>query len=68
MKIESTYFIFAMFVTLFVLYITAPKAEIVVKYPDIGQKVSDVYVDDKGVCYKYHRVEVKNDKSKGIVV
>ena len=63
MKIEQNYFIFAMFITIFILYITAPKPEIVVKYPDIAEKVSGVYVDDKGVCYRYHRVEVESNDS-----
>ena len=62
MKIESVYFISALFITIFILYILSPRPEIMVKYTDISEEVSDVYVDDKGVCYRYHRVEV--DKSK----
>jgi hypothetical protein len=58
MKVETIYFIVAMFATLFVLYISSPKPEIIVKYPDITQVKSDVYVDDVGVCYRYHRIEV----------
>jgi hypothetical protein len=63
MKLESIYFITAMFVTIFILYVFAPQPEVMVKYPDISKKVSDVYVDDQGVCYRYHRVEVPTDKS-----
>ena len=58
MKVEPIYFLIAMFITILVLYVFGPEPEIMVKYPDISQGVSDVYVDNKGVCYRYHRVEV----------
>ena len=63
MKIEPIYFLTAMFITIFILYVFGPRAEIVVKYPDLSQEVSDVYVDNRGVCYRYHRVEVEDDNS-----
>ena len=55
MQIEGFYLLFAMIITVFILYLTSPKPEIVVKYPDISKDVSDMYVDDRGVCYRYHR-------------
>lgn len=61
MKIEPIYFLTAMFITILILYIFGPEAEIVVKYPDISNEVSDTYVDNQGVYYKYHRVEVDDD-------
>ena len=63
MKIEATYFLVAMFLTIFVLYVFSPKPEVIVKYPDIKEEISNVYVDDKGVCYRYHRVEVNDDQN-----
>lgn len=70
MRIESTYLIAAMFVTVFLLYIFSPEPEIIVKYPDISQKVSDIYVDDQGVCYRYHRIHVddKTNESEQTIV
>jgi hypothetical protein len=61
MKIEPIYFLTALFVTMFVMYIGYPKPEVIIKYPLPEQEVSDVYVDDNHVCYKYHRKEVKFD-------
>jgi len=58
MKLEPVYFLIAMFITILFLYIFGPEAEIVVKYPDISHEISDVYVDNRGVCYRYQRVEV----------
>lgn len=62
MKVELIYFLVAMFVTMFTLFVFAPKPEVVVKYPDIKEEISNVYVDDKGVCYRYHRVEIDDTK------
>jgi hypothetical protein len=61
MKVEPIYFLAAMFVTVLILYVFGPQAEVVVKYPDISKDVSDTYVDDRGVHYRYHRVEVEDD-------
>jgi len=58
MKVEPIYFLTAMFITILILYTFGPEPEIMVKYPDISKDVSDVYVDNNGVCYRYHRVEV----------
>lgn len=44
---------------MFILYILFPNPDIVVKYPSLNDEVSSVYVDDSGVCYRYHRKEVK---------
>lgn len=55
MKLEPTYFIAAMFVTMFILYIAQPNPDIIVKYPSPEDEVSDVYIDDNNVCYRYYR-------------
>lgn len=61
MKVEPFSFLTALFITILILYIFSPNPEIMIKYPDLSQEVSDVYIDNKGVCYRYHRVEVEDD-------
>ena len=58
MRIIPIYFILAVFVTMFVLYLIYPEPVILIRYPLPDQEVSDVYVDDNNVYYKYHRKEV----------
>jgi hypothetical protein len=58
MKIIPIYFILAMFLTMLILYLILPEPEILIKYPSLDEEVSDVYVDDNDVCYKYIRKEV----------
>lgn len=58
MRLEPLYLILAMLITIAILYAVSPTPEIIIKYPDISQVVSETYVDDQGVCYRYHRVEV----------
>ena len=58
MKIIATYIIVSMFMTMLILYYTSPPPKIIVKYPTLDQKVSDVYIDEKDVCYRYHRIKV----------
>lgn len=59
MKIIPIYLISAMFITMFVLYILYPEPQVLIKYPSPAHEVSDVYIDDNNVCYKYKRKEVK---------
>ncbi|VBB18030.1 hypothetical protein YASMINEVIRUS_493 [Yasminevirus sp. GU-2018] len=59
MKLIPEYFIAAMFITMFVLYLMYPEPEVMIKYPSPEQETSDVYVDDNNVCYKYKRREIK---------
>lgn len=61
MKIEPMYFLTTMFITILILYAFGPNPEIVVKYPDISKDISDVYVDNQGVHYRYHRMKVDDD-------
>ena len=53
------YFICAMFITMFILYLMCPEPEVIIKHPSPDHDVSDVYVDDNDVCYRYHRKEIK---------
>jgi hypothetical protein len=38
-----------------ILYIIAPKSEIILKYPN----ESNVYIDNNNVCYKYKKKYIK---------
>lgn len=59
MKIIPIYFITSIFITMLILYIIQPEPVIIVKYPSPRNEVSDVYIDDKGVYYRYYREEYK---------
>ncbi len=58
MKIITEYFLLAMFLTFIYLYLTQPKPKIIIKEPNVKDAVSDSYIDDNDVCYKYHRKEI----------
>lgn len=58
MEIILEYFISAILVTLLFLYFIQPYPMIIIKEPNIKNKVSDLYVDDNNVCYRYHTKEV----------
>ncbi|ATZ80775.1 hypothetical protein BMW23_0729 [Bodo saltans virus] len=58
MEFLPIYFIVSALITFLILYIISPKPEIILKYPSVKDKVSDMYVDDKGVCYRYHTKEI----------
>jgi len=59
MKIILAYFLMSMLITFIILYFINPEPHIIVKYPNIHEKKSDLYVDDKDICYRYKTNEVK---------
>lgn len=58
MEIIPFYFLMAMLFTFVILYITYPNPHVILKYPSVDNEVSDTYVDNNNVCYKYHRRQV----------
>lgn len=62
MKILIEYFLLAVLITLIILYISCPFPKIIIKYPSLDDEISDLYIDDNNVCYKYHREEIKKTK------
>jgi hypothetical protein len=58
MQIIPEYFLLSALVTILVLYIINPHPRVFIKYPNPKKEISDLYVDDKGVCYKYHRENI----------
>lgn len=63
MEILINYFLISVLMTYVILYLTYPKPKIVLKYPSINDKISDLYVDDNNVCYRYHRKNIPCPKS-----
>lgn len=58
MKIYPVYLLVSLFITLFILYLIYPTPVVIVKYPNVKDRISAVYEDDDGVCYRYHRKEI----------
>lgn len=63
MKIEPTYFLLSVFITTLFLYFTYPSPKLIIKEPNIKERVSDTFLDDNGVCYKYYRKNIKCDNN-----
>ena len=52
-KIDLMVFFISLFIGLFAVYITAPKPNVIFKYPTIKTAHDITYIDEKNVCYKY---------------
>ncbi len=48
-----------MLITFLLLLALYPKQKRIMKYPDINNPISDLYIDENDICYKYHREEYK---------
>lgn len=59
MEIFYDYFVIALTLTYLLIYLCAPKPNIILKYPNVQDKVSKLYVDENDRCYRYHRHEIK---------
>jgi hypothetical protein len=59
MQILPIYFAISLFISLFILYILYPAPKIILKIPNVDRHISDLYIDEDNVCYKYFRKEVK---------
>jgi hypothetical protein len=61
MQIILMYFLLSIVVTFMILYLCSPKPQIILKYPNHEKPLSDLYIDDKNVCYRYKTKEVSCD-------
>ena len=61
------YFFIALFIGLFIAYISTPAPDIIIKYPTPQNAGKIVYKDDSDVCYKYKAEEVSCPKDKSNV-
>jgi hypothetical protein len=61
MELNLAYFFITLILCFVILYIIYPEPEIIIKVknPSIDYPVSDLYMDDNNLCYKYHRKEVQ---------
>ena len=64
--IDPLYFFAALCLGLFYTYITAPKPQIVIKYPTPFNAGKVTYIDQNNVCYKYQirKTQCPVDKTK----
>lgn len=60
MRLLPEYLILSMFLTMVVLYVIHPLPEVIIKYPTPDRQISDLYIDDNGVHYRYHRQKINN--------
>jgi len=61
---DPFYFFIALFLGLFMCYVTSPTPEVIVQYPTPENADKMVYKDDTGNCYKFESSEVKCPKNK----
>ena len=59
------YFFIALFIGLFVAYVSTPVPHVIIKYPTPENAGKIIYRDDADVCYKYKATEVSCPKDKG---
>ena len=58
-KIDLMIFMISLFVGVFMVYVTAPKPNIIIKYPTLKTASQITYVDETNKCYKYVPKPVK---------
>jgi hypothetical protein len=63
--LDPLVFFIALGIGVFLAYIMNPAPKVVHKYPTVENAGKITYLDDEGVCYKYHseEVDVPKDKS-----
>lgn len=61
--IDPFVFFVALGIGIFLVYVLNPSPKIVHKYPNVKNAGKITYLDDEGVCYKYHTEEVPKPES-----
>jgi len=64
MQIILLYFLTSIVITFIILYLYNQDPQIILKYPNYEKPLSDLYIDNKNVCYKYKTKEVDCNKTK----
>jgi len=59
MEIKIFYLLLSMLLTFIILYFINEDPRVIVKYPKLDDPISDIYVDDNDVCYRYHKTQVQ---------
>jgi hypothetical protein len=60
-------FFIALFVGIFIVYISVPEPKIIIKYPNPDNVKKNIYKDHSDTCYKYKANEVECSKHKDAV-
>jgi hypothetical protein len=58
MQIILLYFLLSTLITFVILYLYNQETQVILKYPNHEKKVSDLYIDDNNVCYRYKTKEI----------
>jgi hypothetical protein len=66
--IDPFVFFIALGIGIFLVYILNPIQKIVHKYPTLENAGKTTYLDDEGVCYKYHTEEVSKPNNESVNV
>jgi hypothetical protein len=62
MQILLIYFLLSIVITFTILYCCSPEPQVILKYPKSEKEISDLYLDDNNVCYRYKTKEVSCGK------
>ena len=63
-EINLYIFFISLFIGLFVVYITSPKPQIIIKYPTLENIMTTTYIDESNICYKYISKEIECPRKK----
>ena len=65
MKFLPIYFFVSLLIGFFIVYVTSPDPDIVIKHPNPDNIDNLTYIDDNDVCYKYSKKKITcpSDKS-----
>ena len=58
MRISIFYILVGLFIGFFIIYVTAPAPEVILKYPTIENIHNTTYIDENNQCYKYFAKEI----------
>jgi hypothetical protein len=57
-KLGIFYALLGLLLGFFIIYLILPSPQMIIKYPNIDNIHNTTYVDENGLCYKYHADEV----------
>ena len=55
---NSYYFLIGLLLGLLIIYFISPQPEHIILNPSIDDEISNTYIDENDVVYKYHRIEI----------
>jgi hypothetical protein len=67
-KINIYYFIVGLCIGFFLIYISAPVPDVIIKNPNLENAGKITYIDNSNVCYRYYPKQVKCPKNDNNVI